>query len=97
MQQDRTADAHPNPHSSEATERQLESAENVLLALARAIEAKDPYTEGHVERVSRSARALGERLGLPRREVDSLAESGVPPQDVGKIGVRESVLLKPGR
>jgi putative two-component system response regulator len=74
---------------------QLESAENVVLALARAIEAKDPYTEGHVERVSRSARALGERLGLPRLEVETLAKAGFL-HDVGKIGVRESVLLKPG-
>jgi putative two-component system response regulator len=74
---------------------QLESAENVLLALARVIEAKDPYTEGHVERVSRSARALGERLGLPRREVEMLAKAGFL-HDIGKVGVRESVLLKPG-
>ena len=73
----------------------LESAENVLLAFARAIEAKDPYTEGHVERVSRMARALGERLGLSRRECDVLVMAGFL-HDVGKIGVREAILLKPG-
>lgn len=73
----------------------LESAENVLLAFARAIEAKDPYTEGHVERVSRMARSLGESLGLSRRELDELVMAGVL-HDVGKIGVREAVLLKPG-
>jgi putative two-component system response regulator len=73
----------------------LENAENVLRAFARAIEAKDPYTEGHVERVSRMARALGERLGLPRRELDALVMAGFL-HDVGKIGVREAILLKPG-
>ena len=74
---------------------QLESAENVLVALAKAIEAKDPYTEGHVERVSWLAYALGAKLGMPRRELDALSKAGIL-HDVGKIGVRESILLKPG-
>jgi HD-GYP domain-containing protein (c-di-GMP phosphodiesterase class II) len=68
----------------------------VVRALSSAIDAKDPYTCGHSERVAQVARRLGQELGLPPEELHRLYLSGLL-HDVGKIGIRDSVLLKPGR
>src|SRR2546429_1613955 len=73
----------------------LDSAEQVIFALAAAVEAKDPYTEAHTQRVADSARAMGVRLGLPARDLDSLYRGGLI-HDIGKIGVPDAILLKPG-
>ncbi|MBI2264972.1 MAG: response regulator [Armatimonadetes bacterium] len=72
----------------------LEKAENVLYTLAKAIEAKDGTTEAHTERVGESARMLGERLGLSLDDQEDLRKGGIL-HDVGKIGIREAILLKP--
>ena len=74
---------------------QLVNVENVILALATAIEAKDPYTEGHLDRVASYALSLGRETGLAPWELQLLRKAAVL-HDVGKIGVSESVLLKPG-
>lgn len=73
----------------------LDSAEQVIFALAAAVEAKDAYTERHTERVADSARQLGEMLGLAEETLDALYRGGML-HDIGKIGVPDSVLLKPG-
>jgi len=73
----------------------LDSAEQVIFALAAAVEAKDPYTEAHTQRVADAARAMGVRLGLPARDLDSLYRGGLI-HDIGKIGVPDAILLKPG-
>ena len=73
----------------------LDSAEQVIFALAAAVEAKDPYTEAHTQRVADSARAVGVRLGLPAPDLDSLYRGGLI-HDIGKIGVPDAILLKPG-
>jgi len=73
----------------------LDSAEQVIFALAAAVEAKDPYTEAHTQRVADSARAMGVRLGLTARDLDSLYRGGLI-HDIGKIGVPDAILLKPG-
>jgi putative two-component system response regulator len=73
----------------------LDSAEQVIFALAAAVEAKDPYTEAHTQRVADAARAIGVRLGLPARDLDSLYRGGLI-HDIGKIGVPDAILLKPG-
>src|SRR4051812_33502214 len=65
---------------------QLDNAEDVLFSMARAIEAKDSYTQGHVERVSSLAVQLGAFLGLSDEEQDSLRKGGIL-HDIGKIGV----------
>src|SRR5579864_1025072 len=74
---------------------ELENAETVLCTLARSIEAKDPYTEGHCDRLSRSAVSLGEKIGLSREVCVDLRRSGIV-HDIGKVAVPEFVLLKPG-
>ena len=62
-------------------------------ALAVAIEAKDPYTEGHVQRVTQYALALGEELGLPE-DLLRILQFGAMLHDVGKIGIRAEILNK---
>ena len=76
--------------------RRLErSFEHVVTALAAAIEAKDPMTEGHVQRVATLAGEVGRRLGLDGARLDLLRYAATL-HDVGKIGVPEEVLGKPG-
>jgi len=65
-------------------------------ALVAAIDKKDHYTCGHSERVGLLARLTGEQLGLPEPELQTLEWAGLL-HDVGKIGVPEEVLTKPGR
>jgi CheY-like chemotaxis protein len=74
---------------------ELENAETVLCSLARSIEAKDPYTEGHCDRLSRYAVSLGERIGLAEEQLVALRRGGIV-HDIGKVAVPEYVLLKPG-
>jgi putative two-component system response regulator len=73
----------------------LDGAEQVIFALAAAVEAKDSLTERHTQRVGESARHLGRRLGLPEFALDALYRGGII-HDIGKIGVPDAVLLKRG-
>ena len=66
-----------------------------LLGLANALEAKDPYTHGHSERVARLAQQLGRRLGCSSDQRRLIAQAGLL-HDLGKIGVPEGILRKPG-
>ena len=74
---------------------QLERAEAVITTLALTIEARDPYTLGHCDRLSRYAVAVGEVLGLDPEMVRSLRLGGYL-HDLGKIAVPDGILLKPG-
>ena len=73
----------------------LDSAEHVIFALAAAVEAKDPFTEAHTQRVADSARAVGARLGLGPSQLETLYRGGLI-HDIGKIGIPDAILLKPG-
>jgi putative nucleotidyltransferase with HDIG domain len=64
-------------------------------ALAAALDARDPYTAGHSERVSRFAVAMGEELKLDGEALETL-RLGALLHDIGKIGVPDEVLRKPG-
>jgi HD-GYP domain-containing protein (c-di-GMP phosphodiesterase class II) len=66
-----------------------------LLGLANALEAKDPYTHGHSERVAALARRLALAAGVPRAAADTIAQAGLL-HDLGKIAIPEGVLRKPG-
>jgi putative two-component system response regulator len=74
---------------------ELDNAEAVLFSLALTIEAKDPYTEGHCDRLSKYSVALGEKLGLSEDTRLALRRGGLI-HDIGKLGVPEHILLKPG-
>jgi cyclic di-GMP phosphodiesterase len=74
---------------------QLERAEAVITTLALTIEARDPYTLGHCDRLSRYAVALGEALGLDHEMIRALRLGGYL-HDLGKIAVPDGILLKPG-
>ncbi len=74
---------------------ELEHAEAMLLTLGRTVEARDPYTQGHCERLAAYSVALGQKLGLPPEELTALDRGGVL-HDLGKIGIPDAILLKPG-
>jgi putative nucleotidyltransferase with HDIG domain len=64
-------------------------------ALANAVEARDPYTRGHIERVYLLSRAIAEELGWNEEQLGYL-KIGALLHDIGKIGVPDSILNKPG-
>ncbi len=74
---------------------ELENAETVLFSLALSIEAKDPYTEGHCDRLSKYSVALAGRLGLNEELCVALRRAGTV-HDIGKVAVPEHILQKHG-
>jgi putative nucleotidyltransferase with HDIG domain len=72
-----------------------EGALEAVESLNATVDAKDPYTAGHSQRVQRIAVALGEELGLERDRLDVLRFAGLF-HDIGKIGVPDAILTKPG-
>jgi putative two-component system response regulator len=76
---------------------ELEEARNeVIERLAVAAEYRDDATGGHIQRVGRLSADLAAAIGLPEGEVEMMA-AAAPLHDVGKIGVSDVILLKPGR
>ncbi len=73
----------------------LDSSEDIILTLALALEAKDPYTKGHSERVAALATDLAKAIGLSDRAQDRIHKAGIL-HDIGKIGVSGKVLSKKG-
>jgi len=73
----------------------LDNTEQVIFALAAAVEAKEKHTSRHVHRVADAARYIGSRLGMSEEELDQLYR-GALLHDVGKIGIQDSILAKPG-
>jgi putative nucleotidyltransferase with HDIG domain len=76
--------------------QQADMLAGVVRALTSAIDAKDPYTCGHSDRVARIAVALADALGCDQKQLETVYLSGLL-HDVGKIGVDDQVLRKPGR
>jgi putative two-component system response regulator len=75
---------------------ELESTEAIMIMLGQIVEARDPYTEGHCQRLADYATALGTALGLDPADIDTL-NRGAALHDVGKIALPDIVLLKHGR
>ncbi|HNW81443.1 MAG TPA: response regulator [bacterium] len=69
---------------------------STIKALVTALEARDEYTKGHTSRVSKYSLMLGRHMGLSIFELDKL-EIAANLHDIGKIGVRDDILLKPGK
>lgn len=70
-------------------------AESVLMALARTIESRDPYSVGHCERLADYATRLGAKVRLPHDQIEALEIAGVL-HDIGKVCVPDAILLKKG-
>ena len=76
-------------------DQQLESTELVIFTLAAAVEAKDPTTGEHLQRMKGYAVRLGQAMKLPQRDL-MLLRHGAILHDIGKVGVSEHILSKPG-
>ncbi len=77
--------------------RNLESVyHDTIRALGAAIDAKDPYTRGHSDRVASFAEAIARRIGLQKKQVTAVRIASHL-HDIGKIAIDNSILLKPGR
>lgn len=65
-------------------------------ALSQAIDAKDGFTRGHADRVSRIAGALAREMGVSEKQIEQIELAGLL-HDIGKIGVEDRILMKPAR
>jgi putative two-component system response regulator len=87
-------------HLEQKVEEQAQKIRNAFLnaitSLAYALEAKDKYTSGHSQRVAEISVAIAAELGLSKPEIEKIRLAGLI-HDIGKIGVREVVLNKPGK
>src|SRR5271165_3327232 len=72
---------------------ELETAESVICTLGLSVESRDPYTEGHCERLARNAVAIGRHLGLDEESIVALRRGGYL-HDLGKIAVPDEILKK---
>jgi putative two-component system response regulator len=73
----------------------LTSIENVLFSLAKVVEAKDAYIQGHAERTANLAVAVGRSMGLGVGDIEALRFGGIL-HDIGKIGMPNAIINKPG-
>jgi len=72
---------------------EMENVESVLFSLALSVEARDPYTEGHCQRLARYSADLGEHLGLSQDDVTALRRGGIL-HDLGKVVIPDVILKK---
>ena len=84
------------PATSSCIAKQGEFLAGVVRALTSAIDAKDPYTCGHSDRVARIAVRLADQLGCSSKDLETIYLSGLL-HDIGKIGIDDQVLRKPGK
>src|SRR6202043_4023149 len=80
----------------QAAEENRELFLGSIKMLAAAIDEKDPYTRGHSNRVAKYSMIIGDKLGMNAADLDRLRISALL-HDVGKIGVDDRVLKKPGK
>jgi HD-GYP domain-containing protein (c-di-GMP phosphodiesterase class II) len=83
-------------HMCSMLDEMQDFTEQMAAALIESVEAKDPYTRGHSERVHKISMEIGRALDLPVKELDNLFWGSLL-HDVGKIGIPDAVLCKPGR
>lgn len=83
-------------HNVDLLQQQESLVLGVIQSMSSAIDARDPYTRGHSDRVGWYARLIAEKLELPRQQRERIYICGLL-HDIGKIGVPDDVLLKPGK
>jgi len=76
--------------------REKELFNKVLKSLVRGIELRDSYTRGHSERVAYYSKRIAQEMGLPKEEVERIYTAALL-HDIGKIGIPDSILLKPSK
>lgn len=74
---------------------QLDHADTLLFNVAKMVESKDPLTSNHCYRLSQMAKIFGEHLNLSRPEIENLVRGSIV-HDIGKLGIPDAILLKPG-
>src|SRR5579875_461042 len=84
------------PRTSEVPGSDSRGAEEVLLALAMAVEQRDNVTAGHCERLALTSLALGMSMSLDEGSLQTLYRGGFL-HDIGKVGIPDSILLKPAQ
>jgi HD-GYP domain-containing protein (c-di-GMP phosphodiesterase class II) len=77
-------------------EQLAEVNQSILKSLAVALEERDAYTSGHSQRVAYYMCVIGKQMGLDEQTLDLMYTGGLL-HDIGKIGIEDSILLKPGR
>lgn len=82
--------------TARAYQRFQEQNLQTITALAAAVEARDPYTSGHSQKVTEYTTAIAAKMGLSTKEIENLRMAGLL-HDIGKIGIPDSVLNKPAR
>jgi putative two-component system response regulator len=75
---------------------QLEDTENILFTLANMVESKDPYTNGHLQRIEKQTETFCRRLGLSEALQKTVRYGGLL-HDIGKVAVSDKILCKPSR
>ncbi|MBL8398999.1 MAG: response regulator [Candidatus Accumulibacter sp.] len=81
---------------SKATATVHAREQELLVRMSRAAEFRDPETGAHIQRMAHLSRLIATKLGLPQEEQDLIFKAA-PMHDIGKIGIPDSILLKPGR
>lgn len=79
-----------------ATAEILKREREIIFRLSRAAEYRDPETGAHIQRMAHYSTHIAQNLGLPESDLDLLLEAA-PMHDIGKVGIADAILLKPGR
>ncbi len=87
---------HVSQEKEAAAEAKARLSREVMMALSKAVDAKDHYTNGHSARVAVYSREIARRMGKTEREQEDIFAMGLL-HDIGKIGVQEDILNKKGR
>ena len=82
-----------NEELAESNQKLEQAYLDMIQTLRYTVEAKDPYTRGHSDRVSEYSVLIGEKMGLPEENIKTLRVGGLF-HDIGKIGIPDSILLK---
>lgn len=91
-----TAELNEAKAREEAVKAQERLSKEVLLALSKAVDAKDHYTNGHSQRVAEYAREIARRMGKTEKQQAEIYELGLL-HDIGKIGISEEIINKAGK
>ena len=94
--ENRDYQSHLEQKVKEQTKKVRQSFLNSITSLVYALEAKDQYTHGHSQRVTKIAVAIAKKLNIPKDVIEKIELAGLL-HDVGKIGVSETILNKPGK